>query len=367
MKILLAIDSFKGCLTSAEAEAAAMQGLQEALPDAQLVAVPASDGGEGMVDAFVAATGGQHIPVRTHDALMRHVEANYGLLPDGTAVVEVAQACGLARLTAEERRPLLATSYGVGEIIATAVERGCRHFVVGLGGTATSDAGLGMLRALVDHLAPHGTLDDVLRGLLSQCVFTLACDVTNPLCGPQGAAAVFGPQKGATPDMVAQLDRRAAHFARIAARHFGHDCSTRPGAGAAGGLGYAFMQCLGARAESGARLLLRLARFDTMLRGADVVVTGEGSSDAQTLMGKFPQEVLAVCQQQGVPVWLVAGRVADTDKLTAAGFAQVACINPPGLPLAEAMRPDVAKAHLAATVRRLAEGHQRQLGQKSKI
>ena len=344
-----------------------MRGLREVVPDAALTAVVASDGGEGMVDAIVGATGGRTVRVRTHDALMRPVGATYGLLPDGTAVVEVAQACGLARLSAEERRPLLATSYGVGEIIATAIDNGCRHFVVGLGGTATSDAGLGMLRALVDRLSPQGTLDDALRGALGECVFTLACDVTNPLCGPRGAAAVFGPQKGATPDMVAALDRRAAHFARIAARHYGHDCSTQPGAGAAGGLGYAFMQCLGAKAASGARLLLRLARFDTLLDGAALVVTGEGSADAQTLMGKFPQEVLTAAQRHGVPVWLVAGRVADAAELTAAGFAQVACINPPGAPTADALRPEVAKARLAATLRRLGETLLDASCQKSKV
>lgn len=366
MKILLAIDSFKGCLTSTEAEAAARQGVKSAWPDAEVIAVAASDGGEGMVDAFVGATGGRQVAVRTHDALMRPIEAAYGLLPDGTAVVEVAQACGLARLTAEERRPLLATSYGVGEIIAEAVRQGCQHFVVGLGGTATSDAGLGMLRALVHQLSPEGTLDDARQGPLGQCTFTLACDVTTPLCGPQGAAAVFGPQKGATPAMVAKLDARAAHFARIAARHFGHDCSTRPGAGAAGGLGYAFMQCLGAKAESGASLLLRLAHFDKLLDGATAVITGEGSADAQTLMGKFPQVVLKACQQRGVPAWLVAGRVADADRLREAGFAEVACINPPDLPLAEALRPEVAKTHLAATAKQLAEQHLAGTCQKSK-
>lgn len=366
MKILFAIDSFKGCLTSTEAEAAAMRGMREALPDADMTALPASDGGEGMVEAFVAATGGRQVHVRAHDALMRPIEAAYGILPDGTAVVEVAQACGLARLTAEELRPLLATSYGVGEIIADAVRQGHRRFIVGLGGTATSDTGVGMLRAFIDKLTPHSTFDDISRSALSQCQFTLACDVTNPLCGPRGAAAVFGPQKGATPAMVAELDRRAAEFARFAARHFGHDYSNRPGAGAAGGLGYAFMQFLGAQAEPGARLLLRLAHFDELLHGADCVITGEGAADAQTLMGKFPQEVLAACQRRGVPVWLVAGRVDDAEELKAAGFAHVACINPPDMTPAEALRPDVAKVRLAATVRRLAEANLLPPCQKSK-
>ena len=367
MKILLAIDSFKGCLTSTEAEAAAAQGLQAVSKDIQVVSVPASDGGEGMVHAFVGATGGRLMSAHVHDALMRPTEATYGLMPDGTAVVEVAEACGLSRLALSERNPLRATSYGVGELLASALRHGCRRFVVGLGGTATSDAGLGMLRALVDRLAPHGTLDDALAGELGDCSFTLACDVTNPLCGSQGAAAVFAPQKGATPQMVAQLDARAAHFARIAARHFGRDCSQHPGAGAAGGLGYAFMQCLGARAESGARLLLRLAHFDTKLEGAQAVITGEGSADKQTLMGKFPQAVLQASQARGVPVWLVAGHVADADKLREAGFAQVTCINAPSMPLDEALRPNVAKERLANTVRQMAKeqltGH---TGQKLK-
>lgn len=354
-KVVLAIDSLKGCLSSAEAEAAAAQGIAEALPGAIVLTMPASDGGEGMVGAFVAATKGRLLTAHAHDALMRPIDATYGLMPDGTAVVEVAEACGLARLAPDERNPLRATSYGVGELLAEAVEQGCHRFVVGLGGSATSDAGLGMLRALVDRLAPQGTLDDALSGPLAHCSFTLACDVTNPLCGPQGAAAVFGPQKGATPAMVRQLDERARRFAQIAAHHYGHDCSTLPGAGAAGGLGYAFMQCLGAKAQMGADLLFQLAHFDEMLRGATVVVTGEGSADRQTLMGKFPQRVLHACRQQGVPVWLVAGHVTDADDLRSAGFAQVVGINPPGQPLAESLRPDVARANLTATLRRLAQ------------
>lgn len=353
MKIVLAIDSFKGCLTSREAEEAAALAVAEALPGAQTVQIPVSDGGDGMTEAFAAVTVGSIEHAAVHDALMRRVDAAYAVSPDGTAIVEVAQACGLAQIAPQERNPMRATSYGVGELIACAVHRGCRRFIIGLGGSATSDAGMGMLRALIDCLSPHGNIDDVLGGPMSGCSFTLACDVNNPLCGDNGAAAVFAPQKGATPQMVQMLDNRARRFADFSAKHFGRDCSRLPGAGAAGGLGYAFMQYFGAEAVSGADLLLRLSRFGSAVAGADVVITGEGSADAQTLMGKFPQRVLACCGDAGVPVWLLAGRVTDADRLSAAGFARVECINPSGMPLTEAMRPETAKANIMKKVKQL--------------
>ena len=353
MKIILAIDSFKGCLTSAEAESAAADAIAEVLPGAQVEQMAATDGGDGMAEAFAAAVGGRLERVAVHDAMMRRTDAHYAIAPDGTAIIEVAQACGLAQIAPEERNPMRATTYGVGELVASAVKRGCRRFVVGLGGSATSDAGVGMLRALVDCLSPHGTIDDVLASAMRDCRFTLACDVDNPLCGARGAAAVFGPQKGADAAMVAMLDSRARRFAQFSARHFGHDCSDAPGAGAAGGLGYAFMQYFGAKAESGADLLLRLAHFDDALAGTSLVITGEGSADAQTLMGKFPQRVLAHSAAQGVPVWLLAGRVRDAGALAQAGFARVECINAQGIAEAEALRPEVARANIAATVKRL--------------
>lgn len=353
MKIILAIDSFKGCLTSAEVGNAAASAVAEALPGAQVEQMVVSDGGDGMAEAFAAAVGGSMQHVAVHDAMMRRVDAYYALAPDGTAMIEVAQACGLAQIAPDERNPMRATSYGVGEMVACAVKRGCRKFVVGLGGSATSDAGIGMLRALVDCLSPHGTIDDVLAGPMAGCQFTLACDVDNPLCGPKGAAAVFAPQKGADADMVEMLDGRARRFAQMSAKHFGKDCSEVPGAGAAGGLGYAFMQYLGAKAESGADLLLRISRFDEIVSDAALVITGEGSADAQTLMGKFPQRVLACCRKHGVPVWLLAGRVRDGAELARAGFACVESINPSGISVAEALRPDVAKANIKTTVERL--------------
>lgn len=220
------------------------------------------------------------------------------------------------------------------------------QFVIGLGGTATSDAGIGMIKALVDIFARGKNFDEALKTELGECRFTLACDVDNPLCGENGAAHVYGPQKGATPEMVAQLDRRAQLFAEKSALHFGFDRSAEPGAGAAGGLGYAFMQYLGAEMKSGADLLLDIIGFDEKIKGADLIITGEGGADRQTLMGKLPQRILMRGQQTGVPVGLVAGSVSDMELLLKAGFAFVESITPDGMPLKEAVKKEVASRNL---------------------
>ena len=282
MKIVLAIDSFKGCLTSVEANQAAAEGIRAVRPDAEVVQVAVSDGGEGFLEAFHAAIGGELVTIGVRDPLMRRISARY-LLKGDTAVIEMAQACGLTLLSADERNPLLATSYGVGQLVADAVRRGARHIIVGLGGSATSDAGIGMIRALIDAFAPHGTWDDVQA--LRPVRFTIASDVQNPLCGANGAAHVFAPQKGATPEIVSRLDARARRFAEVSARHFGYDRSQQPGAGAAGGLGYAFLQYLDADCQPGIRLLLDALHFRELISDATLIVTGEGSADRQTLMG----------------------------------------------------------------------------------
>lgn len=357
MKILLAIDSFKNCMSSAEAEDAVAEAFAEALPDARVDAVPVSDGGEGMVRAFTAALGGRLVGLTVHDALMRRREAVYGIAPDGRAIVEVAEACGLAHVGAEERNPMRATTYGVGEIVAHAVRGGCRDFIIGLGGTATSDCGVGMLRALTDLLGNGGNIDDVLAGPMHGCRFTLACDVRNPLTGPDGAAAVFAPQKGASAEDVRQLEDRAVRFARMSAQHFGRDCSQQSGAGAAGGLGYAFMQYFGAHQKSGADLLLDILHFDRLVVDADIVVTGEGSADRQTLMGKLPERILAWTRANGnAAVWMVAGRVADGDRLAEAGFSAIGEATPKSQPLGEALRKDVARQNLRHAILRMIKG-----------
>ncbi len=350
MKIVVAIDSFKGCLTSNEANQAAAEGIRSISHEAEVVQVPVSDGGEGFMEAFHTAVGGEIQEITVFDPLMRPVSAKY-LLRSKEAVIEIAQASGLTLLSKEERNPMVATSYGTGQLVADAVRKGAEHIIVGLGGSATSDAGIGMLRALTDAFTRNGTWDEIEE--LNPVRFTIASDVKNPLCGEIGAAHVFAPQKGATTDMVRLLDERAKRFAEISARHFGYDRSEQEGAGAAGGLGYAFLQYMNADCKPGIALLLETIQFDEIVRNADLVITGEGSADRQTLMGKLPMGVLQ--QSGGVPVCLIAGRISDKDDLLKAGFSRVACINPEGISLEEAMRKPIAIQNIRDTVRRLVQ------------
>ena len=365
MKVIIAIDSFKGCLTSKEANGAAAEGVRRVYPDAEIVEIPVSDGGEGYMEAFHAAIGGSLEEVTVRDPLMRPVTAKY-LLHEEMAVIEIAQASGLTLLTKEERNPMVATSYGTGQLVADAVRKGAKHIIIGLGGSATSDAGMGMLKALIDIFAKHGQWDDI--EALKDVRFTIASDVKNPLYGENGAARVFAPQKfaieqgeselvsasereqtrpkvkGATPEMILRLDERARKFAELSARHFGYDRSQMAGAGAAGGLGYAFLQYLNAKSMSGIQLLLDTIRFKELVADADLIITGEGSADRQTLMGKLPMGIL---EQAGhTPVYLIAGRISDREELLNAGFARVDCINPPGITLEEAMRKEVAQQNI---------------------
>ena len=351
-KIIVAIDSFKGCLTSVEANQAASEGIIDKMPDAQVVQVPVSDGGEGWLEAFKAAIGGELVEVNVKDPLMRPIVAQY-LVQGETAVIEIAKASGLTLLKPEERNPMVATSYGTGQLVVDAVRRGCKRIIVGLGGSATSDCGIGMLEAIENSKLK----------IKNDVHFTIATDVTNPLCGENGAAHVFGPQKGATPEMVEVLDARAKRFAEASVKHVDRDCQNMPGAGAAGGLGYAFLQYMYAECRSGIDLLLDTIHFDDLLHDVDLVITGEGSADRQTLMGKLPFGILQRAQPHsltpsprgegeayGIPVMLIAGRIADEQILLDAGFARVACINPLGLPLEIAMQPETAKENIKTTI-----------------
>ena len=350
-KVIVAIDSFKGCLTSAEANQAASEGVLMGNPEAQIMQVPVSDGGEGFMEAFLAAMGGELVEVNVKDPLMRPIGAQY-LVQGDTAVIEIAKASGLTLLSPEERDPMVATSYGTGQLVVDAVRRGCKRIIVGLGGSATSDCGIGMLRAVIDSFSKGGSWDDVRE--LDEVHFTIATDVTNPLCGENGAAHIFGPQKfapqGATHEQVLALDARAKRFAEASAKHLGRDCQNTPGAGAAGGLGYAFLQYMNADCRSGIDLLLDTIHFDDLLQGADLVITGEGSADRQTLMGKLPFGILQHAQRHHVPLMLIAGRIGDEQILLDAGFSRVACINPPGLPLEIAMQPATAKENIIIAV-----------------
>ena len=370
-KIIVAIDSFKGCLTSTEANQAASEGILARMSEAEVVQVPVSDGGEGFLEALQTAMGGSIVEVNVKDPLMRPIVAQY-LIQGDTAVIEIAKASGLTLLSSEERNPMVATSYGTGQLIVDAVRRGCKHIIVGLGGSATSDCGIGMLRAIIDTFSKGGSIpaDAPTRSLwddvheLDDVRFTIATDVTNPLCGENGAAYVFAPQKGATHEQVLALDARAKRFAEASAKHLGRDSQNMPGAGAAGGLGYAFLQYMNAECRSGIDLILDTIHFDDLLQDADLVITGEGSADRQTLMGKLPFGILQRAQPHplppspkgegevcNVPVMLIAGRIADEQQLLDAGFSSVACINPPGIPLEIAMQPETAKENIRKTVR----------------
>ena len=336
-------------MTSLEAGSAAREGILSSRSDAEVTVLPVSDGGEGMLDAFTAALGGTVRTVAAHDALGRPIVARYGVASE-TAIIESAEAAGLTLLAADERNPLTATTHGVGELIRAAIEGGCRRLIVGLGGSATSDCGMGMLEALGVRIADDSIDTTRFIGNSHDVEVIIASDVNNPLYGPQGAAAVFAPQKGATAEQVVVLDERARHFAAICSRTMGRDCSSLPGAGAAGGMGYALMQFFGATMRAGADLLLDLLHFDTLVDGATMVVTGEGSADRQTLMGKLPYSIMRRAARHGVPTALLAGRINDSDALIDAGFAVVTSINPPEMPLAECLRPETARRNLAATI-----------------
>ena len=350
-KIIVAIDSFKGCLTSTEANRAAAEGILSQVPEAEVIPIPVSDGGEGWLEAFHSATGGKLVDASVRDPLMRPIHAQY-LIHDNTAVIEMAKASGLTLLWPKERNPMVATSYGTGQLVADAVRKGCRHIIVGLGGSATSDCGIGMLQAIIDNFAPQGSWGDV--HVLEDVRFTIATDVRNPLLGEKGAARVFAPQKGATPEMVIELDERARQFAEKSAFIFGYDRQEMPGAGAAGGLGYAFLQYLNADCRSGIDLLLDAVCFEEQLTDASLIITGEGSADHQTLMGKVPFGILQKAKHFHVPVILIAGRISDKQLLLDAGFSQVECINPPDISIDEAMKPETAKRNIALLTNRIA-------------
>lgn len=346
MKIVAAFDSFKGCLTARQACEAALEAVLSQHPQAQVSAMPLSDGGEGLVDCLRALPGMHSRRCRVRGPLGDVVEAEY--LSDGeTAVIEVAAACGLTLVEESRRDVVRADTYGVGQLIADALKGGCRRLVIGLGGTATCDGGCAMVEALRD-----GGVD--MKALGAEVV--LASDVNNPLCGPEGAARVFAPQKGATAQEVEVLEERLCSFARKteAEEWASPELARHPGAGAAGGLGYALMAYMGARMQSGIETVLSQLRFDEAVKGADLVLTGEGRSDRQTLMGKAPVGVLHHGIKVGVPVALLSGAVDDEAALKAAGFAFVESINESDCrPLEELMRPETATAQLQEAVRRV--------------
>ena len=335
MKIVVAPDAFKECLSAGEVAAAVASALGQALPGCETVELPVSDGGEGFVEVLTPALGGGIRTVEVSGPLGRPVRARYGVAGQ-TAVIEAAQACGLQLLRPEERHPLQTGTRGLGELLLEAAGRGCRHFLVGLGGSATCDGGAGMLSV------------PGVKELLREASIEVLCDVDNPFVGPSGAARVFAPQKGAGEQEVGMLEERMEAAAERMLAETGVDVSAVPGAGAAGGLGGAFLAYAGAALRNGIGRVLDLTGFDRELCGADLVITGEGKSDRQTLRGKA---ALGVLRRSGsVPVALLSGRIEDARALLDAGFRELVEVSPRELPLQEALRPDVAKKNLREAV-----------------
>ena len=360
MKVAIAIDSFKGSLGSIEAGNAAAEGVLRAAPGAECTVRPLADGGEGTVEALASGLGGKLREVEVTGPAGKRVVAVYGIVGE-TAVMEMAQAAGITLVSGADRNPLRTTTRGVGEMIIDAIGRGCRRFVVGIGGSATNDAGAGMLQALGfglldaagNAIAPGGAalssvsriVRDGAHPALKECVFRIACDVTNPLCGERGASAVYGPQKGATPEMVAALDAALAHFAAVS----GGDPDW-PGSGAAGGLGFAFREFLGAELKSGAEIVLEETRFEEVVRDADLVITGEGRLDSQTVMGKAPVGVARMAKKYGKKVLAFSGCVTcDAGIVNRHGIDAFFPILREVTTLEEALDKGNAAANLAAT------------------
>lgn len=354
MKIVIAPDSFKESISAPAAAEAIARGVKAAIPGAQTVCVPMADGGEGTVEAVLAAASGEARMQTVNDALGHKVDAVWGMLADGTAVIEMAAASGLELIAPARRDPMRASSHGVGELILAALDAGARHIILGLGGSATNDAGAGMLTALgarlldaEGHSLPPGggalariaSID--IHGLdprLAGARIDVASDVDNPLCGPQGASHVFGPQKGATPAQVHELDQALERFADICARSLGADHRDAPGAGAAGGLGFAAKAFLDARFRPGVDIVAELGGLAQAVEGATLVFTGEGRMDAQTLRGKTPAGVARIARQAGVPVVALAGSLGEGyEALHACGISAAFSLAPGPITLQQAL------------------------------
>ena len=368
MKIVVAMDSLKGSLTSLEAGRAVQTGIERAIPDAQVCVRPLADGGEGTVEALTLGMGGHMETVLVTGPTGRSVECAYGMVGEsGTAIVEMSGAAGITLVTEQERNPLNTTTFGVGEVIRDAIGKGCRHFIVGIGGSATNDGGVGMLQALGFGMldkngvqVSHGAkgLKDLAQITatnvmpeLKECSFRVACDVTNPLCGELGCSAVYAPQKGASPAMVMQMDQWLARYAELAAQTFPKANPDHAGAGAAGGMGFAFLTFTNAVLESGVRIVLEETRLEEYIRDADLVVTGEGRLDGQTVMGKAPIGAARIAQQYGKPVLAFSGCVApDAGACNSGGIDAYFPILRTVVTMEEAMSHDVAERSMTAAV-----------------
>lgn len=333
MKAVIAIDSLKGSLTSLEAGEAIKKGIMKVYKKAEVVIRPVADGGEGTAVALTLGMNGKLEKVKVTGPLGKEVEAEYGILEPSethkvkTAIIEMSAAAGITLVDEKERNPLKTTTYGVGEMIKDATAKGCMHFIVGIGGSATNDGGIGMLQALgfgildksgkqvsfgAQGLSEIETIsDEFVLPELRDCTFRIACDVTNTLCGEQGASAIYGPQKGATPNMIMQMDKWLAYYAALSREKYLHANMNQAGTGAAGGLGFAFLTYTNAVLESGVKIVLEETELEKYVKDADIVVTGEGRLDGQTVMGKAPVGVAAIAKKYGKKVIAFSGCVTE--------------------------------------------------------
>lgn len=363
MKVIFALDSFKGSLTSAQANAVCANAVRSLYPDSELVELCVADGGEGTVDALAASYRCEWHTCDSVDPLGRPISTRYAIATDiDTAFIAVADASGLPLLAVHELNPMLASSYGTGLEMMHAIKQGCRHIVLGVGGSATVDGGTGLLQALGFRFVDDNGLTlgrggqileqiaDIDSSNVPKVVFetsiTVLYDVDIPLCGPNGAAHVFGPQKGASPNMVESLDSGFSSFAQL----LGANAAEHAGAGAAGGIAASLNACLGAQLVPGANKLLEMIDFEHHLKGTDLLITGEGRIDATTLHGKLPYIAMQEATKHGIPTVALAGLVSDKDKIISAGFSQVVQIMPPNQPLTTAMDPAIASENLSSAI-----------------
>lgn len=372
MKIVIAVDSFKGCLSSSSIANAVEEGIQNTLPGCEMIKVPIADGGEGTVDALVDATQGKIITIPVHNPLMQPIQASYGMTGDGqTAIIEMSAASGLDLIPLRPGNVMDTTTYGTGEMIADAIERGCRNFIIGVGGSATNDAGTGMMQALgvrftdemgnevekggkslssIRHIDTQNQLPE-----LQDCTFHIATDVTNPFYGPQGAACIFGPQKGGNEEQIKALDKGMEHLAELIFETTGKEIGHLPGAGAGGGMGGGCVAFLQANISPGIELIMDYLHFDEIIRGAGLVITGEGKMDRQTLFGKVPVGIARAAASQQIPVIAITGQLDITaDKeLREAGLSAIFPIHPVPISLEKAMQPDYAYRNIRRTIEQI--------------
>lgn len=367
MRVVVAIDSFKGSMSSLEAGEAISNGIKKAHKDAEVEIRPLADGGEGTVEALSIGMGGRLINVDVTGPVGRKVSAVYGIVDSSkTAIIEMSQAAGITLVSGDEKNPLYTTTFGVGELIKDAINKGCRHFVVGIGGSATNDCGIGMLQALgYEFLDKEGNQvgfgasgvrdivsirDENVIKELSECYFRVACDVNNPLCGELGCSAIYGPQKGATKEMVADMDGWLKNYSKIVKEKYPDADSEYPGTGAAGGLGYAFFNFTNSKLESGIKIVLDETKLEEYVKDADIVVTGEGRLDHQTVMGKAPVGVANIAKKYNKKVIAFSGSVTeDAGVCNEHGIDAFFPILRRIVTLEEAMQTDIAKQNLTDT------------------